>query len=140
MITVLFVRHADIDLPPGSSNPPLNAKGRARADTLAHIASDAGVTAIFTSSFTRTKQTAEPLAARLGLQPQLAPPPPTFAQQVVSGALGEVIVVAGHSDTVPEMIAALGASPPTIGEREFDNLFVVAVAQSAEASVLRLKY
>jgi phosphohistidine phosphatase SixA len=140
MITVLFVRHADIDLPPGSSNPPLNAKGRARADTLAHIASAAGVTAIFTSSFTRTKQTAEPLAARLGLQPQLAPPPPTFVQQVVSGALGEVIVVAGHSDTVPEMIAALSASRPTIGEREFDSLFVVAVAQSAEASVLRLKY
>jgi hypothetical protein len=38
------------------------------------------------------------------------------------------------------MIAALGASRPTIGEREFDNLFVVAVAQSAEAGVVRLKY
>ena len=140
MITVLLVRHADIDLPPGSSNPPLNAKGRARADTVAHIAGDAGVTAVFTSSFTRTKQTAEPLAARLGLQPQVAPPPLTFAQQVVSGTLGDVIVVAGHSDTVPQMIAALGAAPPTIGEREFDNLFVVAVAQSAEAGVVRLKY
>jgi phosphohistidine phosphatase SixA len=111
MITVLLVRHADIDLPPSSSNPPLNAKGRARADTLAHIASDAGVTAVFTSSFMRTKQTAEPLAARLGLQTQVTPPPPTFAQQVVSGALGEVIVVAGHSDTVPQMIAASAQRP-----------------------------
>ena len=140
MITVILVRHADIDLPPGSSNPPLNTKGRARADMLAHIAGDAGVTAVFTSSFIRTKQTAEPLAARLGLQPQVAPSPATFAQQVVSGTLGEAIVVAGHSDTVPQMIAALGASPPTIGEREFDNLFVVAVAQSAEPGVVRLKY
>src|SRR5215212_2942327 len=140
MITVILVRHADIDLPPGSRNPPLNAEGRARADTLAGIAGDAGVMAIFTSSFIRTKQTAEPLAARLGLQPQVAPAPPIFAQQVVSGTLGEVIVVAGHSDTVPQMIAALGASPATIGEREFDNLFVVAVAQSAEAGVVRLKY
>jgi phosphohistidine phosphatase SixA len=140
MITVLLVRHADIDLPPGSNDPPLNAKGRARADTLAHLAGSAGVTTVFTSTFNRTKQTAGPLAARLGLQPQIAPPPATFARQVLSGTFGEVIVVAGHSDTVPQMIAALGASPPAIGEREFDNLFVVAVPQSAQAGVTRLKY
>jgi phosphohistidine phosphatase SixA len=144
MIVVLLVRHADIDLPPppGSNDPPLNAAGRARAEALAHVAGRAGVTTIFTSPFVRTKQTVEPLAARSGLRPRQVPPPPALANEVLSGAAGAVVLIAGHSNTVPEMIAALGVPPPrpTIGEREFDNLFVVAVAGSGQAGLISLKF
>ena len=140
MITVLLVRHADINLPPTSDDPPLNAAGRARAKTLAHVAGAAGVTAVFTSSLTRTKQTVKPLVALSGLQPREAPPPAALAYEVLSSTAGTVVLVAGHTNTVPQMIAALGASPPTIGEHEFDNLFVVTVAGPGKASVLRLKY
>src|SRR3954447_13028913 len=144
MTTVLLVRHADIDLPlpAGSNDPPLNAAGRARAETLAHVAGAAGVTTVFTSPFARTKQTVGPLAARLGVQPREVPSPQVLAHEVSSGATGEVVLIAGHSNTVPEMIAALGAPPPmpTIGEREFDNLFVVTVTGPGRASSVRLKY
>jgi phosphohistidine phosphatase SixA len=142
MITVLLVRHADIDLPPGSDDPPLNAAGHKRAETLVHVAGTAGVTTILTSSFIRTKQTVGPLAARLGIQPQEMSAPPTVARQVLSGRLGEVILIAGHSNTVPGMIAALGAPPPlpSISEREFDNLFMVILAQPSEAGMVSLKY
>lgn len=141
MTTVLLVRHADIDVPPLSNDPHLNAAGRRRAMGLAHIAGGSGVTAIFTSTFTRTVQTVQPLAIQLGLVARPVPPPAVLAQQVTAGGLGNVVVIAGHSNTVPEMIEALGvpAPAPAIGEREFDNLFVVTVV-GGEAGLLRLKY
>jgi Histidine phosphatase superfamily (branch 1) len=64
MVTVLLVSHTDIDLPPGSSDPPLNADGQARARALVHVAGSAGISAIFTSEFVRTKQTIKTLADR----------------------------------------------------------------------------
>jgi phosphohistidine phosphatase SixA len=141
MITVLLVRHADIDLPPQTTNPPLNAAGRHRAEDLARSAEGSGVSAIFTSTFLRTVETVGPLAARLSLVAPPVPPPAVLAQQVRAGALGATIVVAGHSNTVPEMISALGVPGPVpvIGERDFDNLFVVTVV-GGEAGLLRLKY
>ena len=141
MTTVLLVRHADIDLPPLSNDPPLNAAGRRRAADLADIAVGSGVTAVFTSTFTRTIQTVGPLVARLSLVAHPVPPPAVLAQQVAAGALGSVVVIAGHSNTIPEMIEALDVPAPTpaIGEHEFDNLFVVTVV-GGEAALLRLKY
>lgn len=142
MATVLLTRHADIDLPSVSPDPGLNAAGIERAKLLANTLSAARVDAVFTSSFLRTKQTAAPLATLLRLQPRKVPPPPNLAQQVRAGGLGEVVLVVGHSNTVPEMIAALGVSrpPPAIGEHEFDNLFVVTVAAAGGAYLVTLKY
>jgi phosphohistidine phosphatase SixA len=141
MRTVFLVRHANIDLPPANNDPDLNAAGRQRADALANALGAAGVGRIFTSERRRTKQTVAPLASGLHIQPSVAPAPAVFAQKVSSGSFGDVILVAGHSNTMPEMIAALGVAGPAaaIGESEFDNLFIVTIA-NGQASVLRLKY
>ena len=137
---VLAVRHADIDLPRTSENPPLNAAGRLRADALARLVGGAGVSTILTSEFLRTRQTAAPLAGRLGLTPRLTPPAAVLAHQIRAGELGDVVLVAGHSDTVPEILTALGAPPPSpIAEAEFDNLYVAAVSAEA-AQLLHLHY
>jgi broad specificity phosphatase PhoE len=137
---VLAVRHADIDLPRTSDDPPLIAAGRGRADALARMVGAAGISTILTSQFLRTRQTVAPLAGRLGLTPHLAPPPAVLAQQVRAGALGDVVLVAGHTDTIPEILTALGATaPPPMTEAEFDNLYVAAVSADA-AQLLHLHY
>ena len=140
MITVLLVRHADVDRPSASANPPLNPFGQRRAEDLARAVGAAGIASLFTSSMLRTQMTVEPLAKRLGVVPRLAPVPAAFAQQVLSGSEGAVVLVAGHSNTVPAMIAALRGVPVEIDVREFDNLFVVAIHRPDEVSVLQLKY
>ena len=141
MLKVLLIRHADIDLPRASPDPPLNASGHLRAQALAHVVMTAGVTAIFTSQFLRTKQTVEPIAARLALRPREVSG--TLIDELLAGPDGAVVLIAGHSNTLPEMIAALGVpSPlPIIEEPDFDNLFVV-IANTAlrQASLVHLKY
>jgi phosphohistidine phosphatase SixA len=141
VVTVLAVRHADIDLPPGSDDPGLNAAGHARAQALLHVVRSSGVSAVFHSEFARTQQTVAPVALALGLGPRLTPSAPAFAKAALSGDLGLVVLVAGHSDTIPAILAALGATPaPVIGEREFDNLFVLTTRSHAGAHHLHLRY
>ena len=146
MIKFLFVRHADIDVqtspvPANSPGPSLNAAGRARAQALARVVGAAGITHIFTSKFARTQQTVEPTALKLGLPHRIAPEAEVHA--MLSAVDGSVILIAGHSDTVPRMINAFGVTPPLpdLGEREFDNLFVVtAGAATGPIALVRLKY
>ena len=49
--------------------------------------------------------------------------------------------MAGHNNTVPEIIAALGGPTfPTIPETEYDNLYIVTVYRTGKAKVVKLKY
>jgi len=141
VVTVLAVRHADIVLPRTSTDPELAPAGRERAVALARLVGEAGVSAIFTSEFRRTRQTVEPLAERIGVAPQLTPPPSPWANQARAGQFGSVLLVAGHSDTVPAMLGALGVAPrPVISDTEFDNLFVLTTQPGHSPALLRLRY
>jgi hypothetical protein len=140
--TILLVRHADIDLPPASPDPSLNDAGRERARSLAHVVGPAGVTAVFTSALARTKQTAAPALAILGIKACVMPDPRIVAGEIRAGEHGAVVLIVGHSNTVPGVIGALGVPEPlpVIGEHDFDNLFLVSLGESAGAGLLALKY
>ena len=87
----------------------------------------------------RTKETARPLATKLGLVPHEATA--NLATQLGSGVLGKVVLVVGHSNTVPLLIQALGGpTSPAILPSQFDNLFIVAVTGPGQAKMVQLKY
>jgi phosphohistidine phosphatase SixA len=137
--TLLIVRHADVDLPPTGDDPPLDAAGRARARALLHAVGSSGVDAVIASSLARTQQTVAPLTTRLGLTTTVLDDPGEEAAALGAGDRGSVVVVAGHSNTVPSLIAALGAGKVEIGETEFDNLFVVTTTDTG-ATLVHLRY
>ena len=143
--TVFVVRHAErADTAAGAAptmaaDPELSDAGRARAESLAAALKDARVVAIFATEFKRTQATAAPLAKALGLQvTTISSKEPAKLIQAVKSAGGNVVVV-GHSNTVPAIVKDLGvAAPITVGDAEYDNLFVVTLG--ATPSVLRLHY
>jgi len=138
--TVLLIRHAEPgDTPPG--NPTLNAAGQARAQTLRHVAGSAGVAAIFATELTRTQETVQPLATQLGLSVTQVPAADVagLVSQIRTSHRGQVVLVAGHSNTVPQIIQELGGGTVTIADTEFDNLFVVTIGWK-RVKLLRLKY
>ena len=143
--SVFLVRHAErADRAAGASammaaDPDLSAAGRGRAASLATALKDAGITAIFATQFKRTQQTAEPLAAAVGVKVVTIPSKDTRALiAAIRAAHGNVLVV-GHSDTVPDVIKGLGVETPLeIADREYDNLFVVTLNE--KPTFLRLHY
>ena len=143
--SVFVVRHAErADTAAGASpmmasDPDLSDAGRARAQSLAAMLKDAGVTAIFTTQYKRTRQTAEPLAKTLGLEVTVVNANDMAGLiEKVKAATGNVLVV-GHSNTVGDVVAKLGvADPPKVGDNDYDNLFVVVGRE--KPTFLRLHY
>lgn len=143
--TIFLVRHAErADSAPGTSptmaaDPDLSDAGRARADSLAAALKDANITAIYVTEFKRTQQTAAPLAKALGLTVKIVTSKSTPALiKQLAASKGNVLVV-GHSNSVPDVIKGLGVTAPvTIGDDEFDNMFLVS--RGPTPSLLRLHY
>ena len=141
--TVILVRHAEKNIEPSNPDPDLSPAGRARAQELVHVLGEEGVNAIYATQYKRTQDTVRPLAAKLGLSVNLVDAKNTqeLVNQIVTVHSGQTILVAGHNNTVPEIIAALGGGNfPVIPETEYDNLFVVTVYRSGKAKVVKLKY
>lgn len=143
--TVIVVRHAEKAAEP-AGDPPLVAAGSARADALAEMLKDAGIKAIVSTEFQRTRMTVAPIAAKLGLTTEIASArAPQHAKMVADSILakhrGQTVLVVGHSNTVPDIIAALGApKPDAICDTSYDNLFIVTIPAAGTPSVVRLRY
>lgn len=143
--TVIIVRHAEKAAEP-AADPPLTAAGTARADALAELLKDAGVRAVLSTQFQRTRLTVAPMAARLGLATEIVDARAANHARMVADSIlakyrGQTVLVAGHSNTVPDIVAALGApKPDAICDAGYDNLFVVTVPGLGAATVVRLHY
>lgn len=143
--TVFVVRHAErADMSTGAApmmaaDPDLSEAGKARAQSLATALKDARITAIFTTEYKRTRQTAEPLATALGIELTVVPSRdmPGLIEKV-KAATGNVLVV-GHSNTVGDVIGRLGvAEPVKLDDTEYDNLFVVVKGE--KPGLIRLHF
>jgi phosphohistidine phosphatase SixA len=143
---IVLVRHAEKAAAP-SDDPPLTAAGVKRAQALAAALRDAGVTAIITTQLRRTRETAQPLANALSLTPEVVPvgagEAGAHAEAVAAAVrrnVGGVVLVVGHSDTIPAIIAALGGPRlPDICESVFSHLFVL-LPGAREARLVRSRY
>lgn len=142
---VLLVRHAEKGTQP-PQDPPLTKRGAARARALVAVARDAGVTAIITTQFERTRKTAEPTAKALHITPEVvnagtpAQHARAVAQQILRHAGGTILVV-GHSNTIPAIVGALGAPQPRdLCDSEYDQLFVVVIGDTGPPRLIRSRY
>jgi broad specificity phosphatase PhoE len=138
-VTVIFTRHAEKAAAP-PKDPPLTEAGQKRADLLASMLADSGVDAIYVTEFQRTQQTAAPLAERVNIKPTvLAGKDIGPLVKAIRARSSGVVVVVGHSNTVPEIIAALGGPKFEIPDTRYDNLLVLTVGPD-KSSLLRLHY
>lgn len=143
-VTAILVRHAERAEAP-AEDPGLTAAGQARASALVDVARKANVTAIITTQWLRTRNTAAPTAKSLGINPEvLTTADPNHAKTVAAAVrthAGQTVLVVGHSNTIPAIIEALGArNPGAICEMEYDKVFLLRVAADGTASMTRSTY
>ena len=121
---VFVIRHLQKG---NGANPSLSAEGSANAQRLAAMLKDKGIKVIFATPTRRAMETGKPLAKAFGLSVTPYDPSDIAAlAAAVTSASGPVLIV-GHSNTVPELVALFGgARPAPIGDEEYGTLFEVA--------------
>jgi broad specificity phosphatase PhoE len=135
---VVIVRHGE-KATNGGSDPDLSSAGRARADALARILKDSGITAIFTSEFKRTQETATPIATSISVAPTVVAAKDTARLIAKLHQLNGNALVVAHGDTIPNIIKALGInSPINIPDADYSELLIVTLGDKPQ--LFRLHY
>ena len=150
---VLIIRHAErndaASCSPAEAGPPLSETGEERAQALVHVLEEAGITRIYASEFCRTQQTVQPIATQLGLpvtvvdqiSPDGAAQVDSLIEQIRANDKGKVILIAGHTNTIPVTIEKLGGGTiEPVTESEFDNLYIVIIPRFGRIKLLHMKY
>ncbi len=140
---LILVRHAEKKVEPENKDPELSPAGEFRAQEIARMFADAGVKAIYATEFKRTQNTVKPLADKLGVTVSTVEAKKTaeLVKQIRANNVGQVVFIAGHNNTVPEIIAAFGGPHmPIIPESDFDNLYILTVQALGPPQLLKLKY
>lgn len=145
--TFILVRHAEKAAEP-ANDPPLTPVGEARAAALVDAVRSAGIQAIYSTAWKRTQQTAAPTAQKLGIPVTTFDVAPgaqgygeMYAAELLAKNRGKVVLVVGHSNTVPAILRGLGITEvAAIPDAEYDNLFIVTVPETGPARVVRAKF
>jgi 2,3-bisphosphoglycerate-dependent phosphoglycerate mutase len=141
--TVIIVRHAEKNIEPNNPDPDLSPAGQVRAQEIARMLGDTEVQAIYATQYKRTEQTVAPLASRLNVPVTSvdARQSAELTQRILSNNRGQTVFIAGHNNTVPEIVNMLsGENYPQIPESEYDNMFIVTIYRFGKAKVLKVKY
>ncbi|HEX8063720.1 MAG TPA: phosphoglycerate mutase family protein [Allosphingosinicella sp.] len=118
------------------TDPPLSAEGIRNAERLATWFGRDRPTAIYVSTTRRARETAAPLAAKLGVAMKDYDPRDTPGLVARVKAEPGTVLVVGHSNTVPEMVAQLGgARPADLAETDYGDIFKVG----RDGTVARLR-
>lgn len=134
---IYLVRHGEKAAE--GKDPELTPQGQARASRIAAILHRAGVKAIFSTPTLRTRQTAQPLAQRLGIEVQAYDPraPKALVEKVKS--LSGAVLVVGHSNTLGELVSLFGGTPGAeIGDDEYDRLYQLINREDGKVQTILL--
>lgn len=139
-LVVYLVRHAE--KADTSRDPDLSQEGKQRAQDLIHTLGDAGIENIYSSDYIRTRETAAPLAKRLGLEIQIYDPRDLESIANKLKELGGIHLVVGHSNTTPNLCSILGGNPgsPIDEKKEYDRLYQITIDDKKTINSTLLRY
>ncbi len=125
---VWVVRHAE--KASDAEDPPLTEQGQARAEALAAHLADQPIAAVYSTPYQRTRQTAAPTAEALGLPVTEYDPSSDLPALILAEHRGQAVLVTGHSNTVPGIVAGLGVepAPEEIPHERYGDLYSVLVS------------
>ena len=133
--TIYLVRHAE-KAKDGTRDPALTKDGEKRALWLATYFKDKGLEAIYSSDYTRTRDTAAPTAKLTGLKVELYDARDLQEIADRAKAHGGTVLISGHSNTtnvVTNLLAGTGFEE--LDEKEYRLIFVVTLKDDGSAVV-----
>ena len=143
---VILVRHGEKQ-PTPADDPSLSEAGVARGRALDAALAFTRPTTIVVSTRKRTVETAAVVMARTGVQPTVIPLDGGGAAHVLAVAAAVqqatgVVLVVGHSNTVPAIVTALGGPAlPDLCDASYATMFLLTPGRNGQsAQVVRSQY
>jgi broad specificity phosphatase PhoE len=141
--TIILVRHAERS--EEGDDPSLTEAGQQRAIALTERLSDIQLAAVYSTPFSRTRETALPTAESQGLDVQMydvrsLAELEVFVNQLANDYRGQTVLVVGHSNTTPFLIRMLegGTVDETVAiidEDDYDNIYTVVVTDIGQVAI-----
>ncbi|MBY0488841.1 MAG: histidine phosphatase family protein [Gemmatimonadaceae bacterium] len=140
---VILVRHGEKQ-PTPADDPSLSEAGVARAQALAEALSHTTPSTILVSARKRTAETAVPVAKATGVTPTVIALDASHVKAVAEAVMKAkgVVLVVGHSNTVPAIVNALGGPKlPDLCDASYATMFLVTpAANGLPTQVVRASY
>ena len=140
---VVLVRHGE-KATEGGNDPSLSEAGKARAQALADALAMTTPSTIIVSSLKRTAETAVVVSAKTGIMPTVIPISGATHVADVAAAVRKatgVVLVVGHSNTVPAIVTALGGPKlPDICDASYATMFVLTPNADGKAAQVVLAH
>ncbi|HYD20162.1 MAG TPA: phosphoglycerate mutase family protein [Flavipsychrobacter sp.] len=141
--TFIIVRHAEKEAT--GTDPNLTSAGVARAEELKRILANVPVSAVYSTPLNRTRQTGQPLATAKGVsitEYATSKPYAELVDELLAAWHGKVVLVVGHSNTVPDILKEISNNTfnITINDSQYDNLFIVSMPDHLTPVIQHLKY
>ena len=132
--TFYLIRHAEkVRTNKSDRDPTLNEKGIIRALNWKEYFINKDISKIYSTNYKRTLETVKPIQEAIGLTAILYSPSSIDYKDFISSNEGEVVLIVGHSNTIPNFVNEL------INDQVYDqiddlnnsNLYVVNLCDSS---------
>ena len=132
--TFYLIRHAEkVRTNKSDRDPALNKKGMIRAQNWKEYFINKDISKIYSTNYKRTLETVKPIQEAIGLTAILYSPSSIDYKDFISSNEGEVVLIVGHSNTIPNFVNEL------INDQVYDqiddlnnsNLYVVTLCDSS---------
>jgi len=115
--TYYLIRHAEKNRSdPTNKNPELTEEGGIRAVNWAKYFENLNIDQIFSTNYSRTRQTAAPTASQKHLIIQSYDSNDLYNDDFKKLTKGKNVLIVGHSNTTPQFVNAI------IGEKKYDDI------------------
>ena len=131
--TFYLIRHAEkVRINKTDKDPALNEKGMIRALNWRDFFIDKDISKIYSTNYKRTLETVKPIEVAMGLTAILYSPSSIDYKNFISSNKGEIVLVVGHSNTIPEFVNELINDQvySQIDDLNNSNLYIVSLCES----------
>jgi broad specificity phosphatase PhoE len=134
---IYLFRHAEKQAD-GTPNPSLTQAGEQRAKWLANYLKAQNIQQIYSTDYHRTQQTVAPLARQTGLKVVVYDPRKLIQFANKLKQTPGVLVVVGHSNTIPQLVTLLGGDAgEEMAESEFDRVYQIHIEKTHKTQTRR---
>ena len=140
--TFVLVRHAE-KAQDGSKDPALTAEGQSRAERLSQLLDQENISALYATPYQRTQLTLKPIADSRQLEINTYKPfEEGFLNNLLLSHPDQIVVIAGHSNTIPALVNALIGEDKfsQLDESDYNDIFIVTASEVGDGTAIQLTY